>query len=340
MHNGNDSDNDTRIVTIGASAGGVRAISDVVAGLPADIDAAVFVVIHVGAGRTSRLPSILERSGALPAAHATDGEAIRRGRIFVAPPDCHLMLNDGRVRVARGPYENYSRPAIDPLFRSAALNYGSRVIAVILSGQLDDGASGMTAVRECGGTCIVQDPRDAEFPSMPEAAIALNTVDYTASATRIGAIIAGLAREPAPPARENGCDRGRLEREVRIASMDIAAPDEAPSLGKPSIFGCPDCGGVLWEQDDDAMMRFRCLVGHAYSPETLIERQDETVEQALWVAYRTLCENAAAAGRVANRLRTRGLKGVRNRFDTRREHLERSAESVRKLLTQAPDEVE
>ena len=181
------------IIVVGASAGGVNALATLAEGLPPDLPASVLVALHLAPGVTSILPEILARAGRLPAVHPKDGEAYEKGKIYVAPPDHHLLVREGHLRLTRGARENLHRPAIDPLFRSAALAHGPRVIGVVLTGSLDDGTAGLSAVKRCGGTAVVQDPSDASHPSMPAAALKNVAVDHSVPLSEMAALLARLA---------------------------------------------------------------------------------------------------------------------------------------------------
>jgi two-component system chemotaxis response regulator CheB len=319
------------IVVIGASSGGIDALSNVVAGLPRDLPAALFVVQHVPSQSRSWLPEILSRAGPLPASHAKDNEPILPGRIYVAPPDCHLLLGQGRIQIVRGPRENNHRPAIDPLFRSAARVYGPRTIGIVLSGNLDDGTAGLIAIKKAGGIAIVQDPKDALFPDMPRNALAAATVDHCLSKNEIAKTIITLTSRSS--LQEQGVVMpDEVKKETEIVGMSAEAIEDDDKPGTPSVFGCPDCGGVLWELQDDEWLRFRCRVGHAYSAEGLLASQGEDLEQALWSAYRVLQENAALARRLAERARKNNQELVVDRFETKCRHAEEQANLIRELL--------
>jgi two-component system chemotaxis response regulator CheB len=234
------------IIVVGASAGGVEALGQMVRGLPADLPAAVFVVLHVPAHGTSVLPSILRRAGPLPAHHAKDGEPIHPGRLYIAPPDFHMLLKNGHVRLARGPTENSHRPAVDPLFRTAARRYGRRVIGVVLSGVLDDGTAGLLAVKNQGGLAVVQHPDDALYRNMPQNALEQVAVDHAAPAGQLGPLLARLAAEPLPPAAESQVSP-EMEMETDMAELELEAMQSFARPGTPSGFACPECNGVLWE---------------------------------------------------------------------------------------------
>jgi two-component system chemotaxis response regulator CheB len=244
------------VVVVGGSAGGVEAMARLVAGLPADFPGALFFVLHLPAQASSALPTILARHGPLPAHHAVDGERVEPGQIYVAPPDHHLIVDRGVVRLGRGPRENRHRPSIDVLFRSAARAYGPRVVGVVLSGTLDDGTAGLATIKRLGGAAIVQDPEDALMPSMPMSALEHVEPEHTAAAADIPALLARLAAEPLP---ERGAPTvpDELEKESEIAELDPAAL-EGQRPGRPATFGCPDCGGTLWELEESGLMRFRC----------------------------------------------------------------------------------
>ena len=281
------------IIVIGASAGGYEPIKTIAAGLPKDLDASVFIVWHMSPDVRGILPQVLNKNGGMPAAHAFDRQEIEKGRIYIAPPDHHLLLDEGHVRVTRGPKENRFRPAIDPLFRSAAYFYKSNVIGVVLSGALDDGTSGLWTIKHRGGITVVQSPLDAEVPSMPDNALREVDVDYVVAAAEIPELLLSLvsgktARKDA--AQANGMDEDRLRREVKIAKEDTALEQGIMQFGELTPFTCPECHGVLAVLRDGNMRRFRCHTGHAFSPDTLLTAVTETVEQSLWDAVRGLDE--------------------------------------------------
>jgi two-component system, chemotaxis family, protein-glutamate methylesterase/glutaminase len=320
---------DHDIVVVGASAGGVEALAGLAASLPPDLPAAVFVVLHLPPTGTSALPGILTRHGPLPASHVKDGEPIEHGRIYVAPPDHHLLVRAGHVHLARGPRENGHRPAVDPLFRSAAREYATRVIGVILSGALDDGTAGLVAVRSRGGIAVVQDPEDALYPGMPLSALEHVEVDHVVPVAAIGPLLARLVTEPAPEPPGPAPTEMEVEVEVEGFSMDAM---EGQHPGELSGFSCPDCSGVLWTIDDGDLQRFRCRVGHAWSPESLLTRQSEALEAALWIALRSLEERAALARRLAEPPRRRGHSITATRFEEQAIEAQQAARVVRELL--------
>jgi two-component system, chemotaxis family, protein-glutamate methylesterase/glutaminase len=328
------------IIVIGASAGGVEALRQVAEGLPADLPAAVFVVLHVAPQSPSILPLILDRAGPLRAAHPEDGEQIRPGRVYVAPPDNHLLIEPGRVRVIHGPKENRHRPAADPLFRSAAVAYGPRVVGVVLTGALDDGTVGMKAIKRRGGLAVVQDPREAFYPSMPQSVLMNVEVDYRVGLAEVGPLLARLSREPAPdegayPVPED------LEAENMIAEQRLSGGEMVASvekLGRVTPLTCPECHGSLWEVRDGELLRFRCHVGHAFSGDSLMAEQGDATEDALWSAVRALEEKMVLSRRMAERSRQRGLGRAAETFDARARAAEGQADAVRQLLLSARDE--
>jgi two-component system chemotaxis response regulator CheB len=319
------------LVVIGASAGGIEAVSAILANLPADLAAAVMVVLHTAPHGPSVLPAVFSRAGKLPAQHPYHGEKFRQGRVYVAPPDHHLLISGGHLLVVKGPTENHTRPAIDPLFRSAALNGGARVIGVVLTGYLDDGTAGLAAIKARGGVAIVQDPDDAREPSMPLNALEHVQADRVLPAAQIGPAIAGLVGErvPAAPAASRA-----LEIETRIAAAEADMLHERPGtaeLGPPSPFSCPECSGVLFEMAGMNPLRFRCRTGHAYSAKSLMADQTSALEGALWTALRALEESAALARRVASQSRTPRTAQYLN--DVARERIERSEEIRRAIMS-------
>jgi two-component system chemotaxis response regulator CheB len=320
---------DRDIVVVGASAGGVEALTRLVGSLPAGLPASLFVVLHVPATGTSALPDILTRHGPLPASHAKDGEPIEQRRVYVAPPDYHLLLRAGQVHLARGPRENGHRPAVDPLFRSAAGEYATRVVGVVLSGALDDGTAGLLAIKSRGGVAIVQHPEEALYPGMPNNALEHVEVDHVLPAAGIAETLAGLTSEPVPEPARPASDDMTAEVELEGFSMEAI---EGGHPGRSSGFSCPDCNGVLWEIQDGGLVRFRCRVGHAWSPESLLTQQSEALEAALWVALRSLEERAALASRLAEPARRRGHVITATRFEDQAQEAQEAARLVRRLL--------
>ena len=318
------------IIVIGASAGGVEAIGRVISELPRDIRASVLVVLHISRGK-SLLPEILTRAGRLRAFHPEDGQPLEYGRVYVAPPDRHLIVEPGRVRIVHTASENGVRPAVDPLFRSAARSYGSRVLAILLTGALDDGTAGIAAVRAAGGITIVQDPEEAFAPGMPRSAIASGMVDHVLPVRDIPVLLTALVDEKAPDRRASA-----HHPHLRRMEPDLGAPHLAvhnsDRPGKPSVFTCPECHGTLWEADEAGLLRFRCRVGHIYSPETMLASQTDEVDRALWTALRTLEERAALAHKLAERARERQHPLVDKAFTERANETEREADQIRQLL--------
>jgi two-component system chemotaxis response regulator CheB len=332
------------LIVIGGSAGAVDALAELVAGLPADLPAAVCVVVHQPAYAPSRLPEILSRAGALPVVRAEDGTPLAPGTIYVSIPDKHLLVlpdgrGGGRLRLTNGPRENRTRPSVDPLFRSAALAYGPRTIATVLSGALDDGTAGLWAVRDRGGLAVVQDPTTAMVSSMPSSAITEVGADHVAAPHELGPLLGRLAREPAAPAEEPA-DPARAEaltelrREVALATLDEATHAGPGRYGVPSRFSCPDCAGVLWDvsKGQGGPLRFRCDTGHAHSPANLSEAQSESVETALWASLRAL-ENTVELARLrAEGAPGRGMEALAQRYTVQYEAAQQHAGVLRELL--------
>jgi two-component system chemotaxis response regulator CheB len=279
------------VVVIGASAGGIEALRIVVGALPKHFPASLFVVVHTSPDAPGILGDILQRAGNLPAVTVHSRERMEPGRIYVPPRDQHLVVEPGLARATGGPKENRFRPAIDPLFRSAAQTYGPRVIGVILTGGLDDGTAGLWAVKQLGGTAIVQDPEDALVPSMPRNALNHVAVDHCVPLDRISGLLMRLTGETAD---EQGAHvmSDRLAIEVSIAKEETALEAGVVSLGEPSNFACPECHGVLLQLKEGRRIRFRCHTGHAYSAESLMAEMDESVNDALWNAIRAMEESA------------------------------------------------
>jgi two-component system, chemotaxis family, protein-glutamate methylesterase/glutaminase len=321
------------IVAVGASAGGVEALRDLMSLLPSSLRACVLVVLHVPANSPSALPSILRRVCDLPVRQAEDGERLRAGEVLVARPDHHLVVADGHVLLTRGPQENGHRPAVDVLFRSAARARGPRTLGIVLSGALDDGSAGSVTIASQGGRVAVQDFEEALYDSMPRsAARAVGRVDRLA--------VAGLAELATAWAAGLDDDRPhdegghhQITKEVGMASMDPDAMHDLARPGTPSGFGCPDCAGALFQIEEGNLVRYRCRVGHAWSADSLLARQTVELEGALWVALRSLEEKAALNAKLGERASGQGHDRTAARFQENVQEAIGAAELVRELIT-------
>ena len=315
------------IVVIGASAGGMEALQKLVSRLPAGLPASLFVVWHLSPGVKSILPSILTKAGALPAVHPQDGDRIEPGRIYVAPNDHHMLLENGYIRVARGPKENRFRPAVDPLFRSAAYVYGPRVIGVVLTGALDDGTAGLWTIKLRGGTAVVQEPAEALIRGMPLSALDNVAVDYRLPVAEIGELLPSLVREPAgEPAALPQAEKEKTMHELRIAKEREALEQDMQRFGELSPFTCPDCRGVLTMLREGRIIRFRCHTGHAFSADTLLESTTESIESRLWDAVRAADETVMLLNQLGEEFAKAGNTAAAEKcFDKAREAHERLA---------------
>jgi two-component system chemotaxis response regulator CheB len=282
------------IIVIGTSSGGLEALKELVAQLPADFPATIFVVRHLSDTIETILPQILEQSGPLTATLASGSEYFKRGHIYCAPSRHHMVIEDGRLRLTKGPKENRFRPAVDPLFRSAALALGTRVVGVILTGALDDGTAGLAAVKHFGGIAIVQDPREARYAGMPQSALRNVHVDYCLPLREIAPLLVKLANDPVNSYFENSVAEN-LETENRIAFGDFDALASIDQLGDVSRFTCPACHSSMREIQPAHPVRFRCSTGHAYTAASLLAEQNENLENILSNTLRALEENVALA---------------------------------------------
>lgn len=322
------------IIVIGASAGGLDALKQIVKELPKDIPAAIFIVMHISPSSPDVLHTILNSEGGLPVTSAVNGEVIQHGHIYVAPPDHHLLLEKTTIRLSHGPKENMHRPAIDPLFRSAAYADGPRVIGVLLSGPIDDGTVGLLVVKSCGGIAVVQDPKDAVYPTMPRSALENIEVDYSVPVSRIASLLGELANIPVEKNTGHHVPEKAMI-ESGIEEMKKNSPQDMAELGKPSTFTCPECNGTLWEIREGKLFRFRCRVGHAYSPVSMVEEQSEKAETSLWIAMRSLEENAELYRRMAAKEREMNNTMLANRFEERAKDVEHHVGTIRQILMKA-----
>jgi len=324
------------ILVVGASLGGIEALRKIVAELPADLPAAIFVALHTAPSSPGILGKILDRAGPMPATNAVSGERFRLGQIYVAPPDHHLLLDeDDRLLLTRGPRENRFRPAIDPLFRSAALSYGPRVIGCVLTGYLDDGTAGLYAVKQRGGTAVVQDPFDAEAPSMPQSAMNFVKVDYCVPVSEMAALWTRLVRESADlqgvaPVSDE------LDFEVQIAKERKLPDAELVKMAAPTVFTCPECHGTLLQLVEKGRVRFRCHTGHAYSVDSLLTETAEYVETSLWNAIRSIQENAMLMRHVAQHLKETGQTDSASRLIGKASEAEQRAALLATVRRESP----
>jgi two-component system chemotaxis response regulator CheB len=319
------------LVVVGASAGGVEALLQLLRGLPPDLPAAVLVVLHMPVTARSALPSVLGRGSVLPVEQAVDGAPLEPGTVRVAVPDRHLLVADDRVFLSRGPRENGHRPAVDVLFRSAARAAGRRVVAVVLSGALDDGTAGMIAVRGRGGIGVAQDPADAMYPSMPQHAAEVAGAEHVVPVEKMGSLLAELVAEDVDLA-DAPAPSELMKVETAMANLDIDALNADDRPGTPSGFGCPSCHGALFAITEGGMERFRCRVGHAWSPQALAAEQSQALEGALWMALRGLEERAALSLRMGERAEGRGHQISARTFRARHDEAQQAAVLLRRLL--------
>ncbi|HEY6933583.1 MAG TPA: chemotaxis protein CheB [Marmoricola sp.] len=318
------------VVVVGASAGGVEALAELVAGLPADFAGRMLVVLHVPPNSTSALPQILSRVGSLPARHARSGDVLEPGHILVAPPGQHLVVYDEAVSLSQGPTENGHRPSVDVLFRTAATSLGGRVIGVMLSGALDDGAAGMLAVKLRGGLAIVQDPAEALHPSMPMAAMAAVDVDEVLPVKGIADRLSELVGEEAPAAPPVS---ELMLLEAGVANLEPQAIGSTELAAEPSGWSCPDCNGTLFEINEGGLTRFRCRVGHAWSSAGLVAQQSASMESALWVALRTLEEKASLTENLGRKAHLRGHSLSATQFSQESDEARRAAALLRDFIS-------
>ena len=298
------------VIVIGTSSGGVETLKRLVAQLPGDLPASLFVVMHVSAMSRSMLPELLSAAGPIPAKHAKDGEPIRCGRIYIAPPDYHLVLEQDHVHLSRGPKEQHNRPCINISFRSAALAFGERVAGVVLSGELDDGTAGLFEIKRRGGVAVIQNPEEAPFPSMPLSALREVEADYTVRVDDMGRVLCGLAM-----------GRGEHRRtQIEVGDMHPKITD----------LTCPDCSGTIWEVDQGGGKEYRCRVGHSFSPRGMLAEHFARQEKTLYEALVSLEEGASLASRVAGQFDPE--TGARLREEIRQ--LQVQAETVRAVLIQ------
>ena len=318
------------VVVIGASAGGLNAVAELVSQFNPGINATFFIVLHLSkAALGDILVSRIQKHSTLPCKIAEDQEAIKTGYVYVAPPDAHLLVKEQHLVIGHGPAENRFRPSIDVLFRSVAVSHGEKAIGVILTGLLNDGTVGMAAIKQSGGHCIVQDPNEAEYPDMPLAVLETMEVDYCVSLKRIGETILKIMEEAevkniSPP--EHIVAESKLSEKVATTIEGIS------NLGEKSLFACPDCGGNLWEINHGGLKHYRCHIGHAYSEKDLVVKQSESVENTLWVAVRMMEERKMLLEKIARENDRKGLNKLSLRYKEQSKQLNEHIMQLKELL--------
>jgi two-component system chemotaxis response regulator CheB len=320
------------IIVIGTSSGGIDALKGLVKELPEDLRASIFIVLHTAPYSLGILPEILGYAGRLPASNARDWEEIKPGHIYCAPPDHHLLVERaGYMRITRGPKENRFRPAVDPLFRSAAYAFGPRTIGVIMTGWLDDGSAGLWAVKQRGGTTVVQNPEEAYAPSMPLNAIKHVEVDHIVSLKDIAPLLVRLTsratdEEGVHPVSEE------METEVKIAREENALESGIEKWGEPSLYACPECHGVLLQLKEGNNVRFRCHTGHAYSVDTLLAEFTEKTEDSLWNSIRAIEENIILLRHLATHFNNHSQNGTAEELLKKAQEAQQRANLVRQVV--------
>jgi two-component system chemotaxis response regulator CheB len=318
------------IITIGASAGGLNAINEVVSQLPEDLNAAVFVVIHLAkVGLGNFLLTRLQKYTSFHCVLAEEGQEIERGHIYIAPPGVHLLIKDGKIGLGHGPAENRWRPSIDVLFRSAAAHFGDRTIGIILTGYLNDGTAGMSAIKRCNGYCIVQDPAQAEYPDMPQSVLDSVPVDFCVPLIKIVGSILSIIKsaEPAPASVPPD-----VAKEAKIAENAVVSLEAAANLGEKAPYVCPDCGGSLWSMNTGDIKRYRCYVGHSYYENELLIKQAESLEATLWIALRMMEERRMLLLKIYDDELKKGFHRLAQIHKKRADDLEKHISKLKDLL--------
>jgi two-component system, chemotaxis family, protein-glutamate methylesterase/glutaminase len=323
------------LVVIGASAGGVTAVRAVVSALPAELNAAVLIVLHIPVHTPTSLHEVLARDAAVTVKLAENGEHLRHGNAYIAPTDRHLVVEGDQLRLTRGPRENRVRPCIDVLFRSAALHFGPRVIGVVLTGALDDGTAGLWAIKDRGGTAVVQDPEDSEMSSMPRSALEHVSVDHVLSLTAIGPTIAQLAREVLPRQPAGSAAPKTMQIEAEIAIEGDALRRGVLSMGEMSANTCPECHGVLVRIREGRVLRFRCHTGHAFSLQTLLADVDDAIDHSLWNTIRAIEERALVLREMESVATANHDTPIAKECATQAKQEEQRAQRVRELVVSA-----
>jgi two-component system chemotaxis response regulator CheB len=320
------------LIVVGTSAGGVEALQVIARGLPGDLAAAILIVMHTSPEGPYLLPDILGKVGSLKVARTEDGAPIEQGRVYVAPPDYHLLVNGNRIRLSRGPKENRSRPAIDPLFRTAAAAYGHHVVGVILTGMLDDGTAGLSAVKERGGTTVVQDPQEALYPSMPNSALQHVGADFVLPLSEIAPLLASLMTQPTKTREELPVSR-LIEIESKFVEMETMSVKDMDAIGSHAGFSCPECHGPIWKIKDGTLQRYRCHVGHAYTAQSMMAGQIEAQETHLWQALRLMKERVSLIREMKSHTQERCQPKDVDPYEAEVSRLEKNIASIQEMIS-------
>jgi two-component system chemotaxis response regulator CheB len=321
-----------KVIVIGASAGGVEALQHLLKTVSPELPAAIVVVVHIARTSPGVLPGILARSTRLRVKRAEVGDLLSPGFVYVAPPDHHLTIVGSRLELNRGPRENRQRPAIDVLFRSAALAFGPRAIGVVLTGLLDDGTAGLAAIKKLGGTSVVQEPSEAAFPSMPLNALERVAVDHVVPLAEMGALFRNLVAAPVAAGSKSNPDLPALALEAQLARSHVMSDEGSGALGTPAPFGCPDCGGPIWQANDPQVRRYRCHLGHAFTARSMVEGQTAALERSLWASLRLLEERATIMDRMAEDERRSGRLSASGAYAHRAAESRQHAKHILELL--------
>jgi two-component system chemotaxis response regulator CheB len=319
------------IIVIGASAGGLNAINEIVAQIPENINAAVFIVLHLSkVGLGDFLIHRIQKYTQYSCSSVINGEPIKPKHIYVAVPDQHLLVKDGKILLGAGPAENRWRPSIDVLFRSAAASYGNRVIGIVLTGLLNDGTSGMNAIKRSGGYCIVQDPNEAEYPDMPLSVLEHMEVDYCVRLSKMGETINEIVLNA--PVKEDVVVPKDVIAEANIAEKVAIGLDKVMPLGDHALYACPDCGGGLWNIKSDNIERYRCHVGHSYTENDLLIKQSQNLEATMWVALRMMEERRNLLNKIGNEEDAKGLSRLAFQHKKQADELAEHIDKLKNLL--------
>ncbi|HKB87856.1 MAG TPA: chemotaxis protein CheB [Ignavibacteriaceae bacterium] len=322
-----------KIIVIGTSAGGIDALSTICEKLPSDFAIPVFIVWHISPESMNYFPQMLAKKTKLRVQSAIDNQAIKPGYIYTAPPNNHVLIEDSKMRVVYGPKENRFRPAIDPLFRSAAYAFGSDSIGILLSGMLNDGTSGLWSIKDRGGVTIVQDPEEAQFPDMPLNALHNVSIDYKISIEKMGNLLVKLAADHT--VNNNSNDRPeKMKIEIKMVSDGNVLDTDVKQIGELSEFTCPECHGSLWQIKEGNIIRFRCRTGHAYSASALLEELSVVIEKRIWSVIKGLEEHTSLVKYLTEHLHSAEEKQGLNLYLRQAEQSQRYANLLRRFLTE------